>query len=239
MVAYIWRLKTEYVNPDALIHDSFMLTWAAKWEDSSKVHRGRLTSAEALAKDDARIVGKLAELVGKADAIVAHNGDSFDSKRLNQRLLVNDLPALSPVRTIDTLKLVRKHLAFPSNRLDYVARALGGEGKNKTGFDLWKRAYQGDTSALREMDEYCQKDVVELEEVFQKVRPFVKLPRLIDAGPEDGPVCTGCGSERLHRDGEYHTNASVFQKWRCADCGKTDRTRSAEKALRPELVPVT
>lgn len=233
-LAFVWQAKTEYINPDAFTHETFLLTWAAKWAGSDEIVAARLTSKEAKAQDDTRIVQKLADLVRQADVIIAHNGDAFDLRKLNTRLAYHQLAPLGNVKTIDTLKLARSAFKFTSNRLDYLAKTLGVGAKLSTNFGLWKRAYRGDATALREMDTYCRMDVVVLEKVFDAIRPYVKsLPRLVDAGQYGQRVCPTCGSADLSEDGLHRTNANSYRRFRCDRCGR--HCRSFRQADLPKL----
>lgn len=240
MLAYIWRAKTEYVNPQAITHEVFLLSWAAKWEDGKRVQGDVLTGEEALAQDDSRIVQSLADLIREADVVVAHYGNGFDIPMLNNRLLLLGLEPLGPVRSIDTKALAAKSFRLASNKLDYIAEALGIGNKIKTEFQWWVDCYHGDEAALKRMYRYNRKDVTLLEAVYQRLKPYVKnLPRLVDGtGPNDRS-CPFCGEEALQKRGLYRTNASTFQKWHCTSCRRNSRSRQAEKGKRLEFVPIT
>ena len=222
--AYIWQAKTDFVTHDKIIQDWFMLTWAAKWEDDEQVHYGRLTKAEAEAKDDSRIVKKLARLVESADVLVAHNGDRFDLPKLRTRMLVHGMKPLPPVATVDTLKQARSTFGFFSNRLDYLAKTLGNPGKHHTDFQLWVDAMHGDTSSLKRMDEYCRNDVVELERVYKTLKPHIKLPRMVES---TGVKCTACGSDDLQRRGYHRSKVATYQRFQCKGCGSWCRSRKS------------
>jgi hypothetical protein len=239
MLAYIWQAKTEYVNPDAILHETFLLCWAAKWAGDDRILHARLTSKEAKAQDDSRIVEKLATLIRQADVVVAHNGDRFDMPKLNTRLALHQGQPLGAVQTIDTLKLARSAFRFASNRLDYLAQKLGVGAKLHTTFSLWKRAYAGEAAALRDMDVYCRQDVVVLEAVFEAIRPYVKrLPRLVDAGQYGQKVCPNCGSNGLQPDGVHRTNANTYARFRCDRCGRRCRSFRQKDAPKLEMRPV-
>lgn len=242
MLAFIWRAKTEYVNVDAITHETFLLTWAAKWWGEEQMHRAALTSSEAKAQDDSRIVGKLADLVRQADGVVAHNAVGFDIPKLNGRVLLDGLEPLGPVRSIDTLTLARRSFGLASNKLDYLAQKLEVGAKLPTGFDLWRRAYNGEAAAIREMDRYCQQDVLVLEGVFNAVLPHVKGPlaRLVDADYEWEDVCPTCGSDDLERRGYARTNASTFRRYRCKakGCGRWSRSRRSVPEAKLAKVPL-
>lgn len=237
--AYIWRAKTEWVTPQMMIHPPFMVSYAAKWQDSNRVMSGVLTPEEALAQDDSRIVGEMADLLRQADKAVAHNGDRFDIPVLNSRILINNLQPLGSVQTIDTLKLARKSFELVHSHLGEVAKALGLEDKLPTSFSLWEACYNGDPKALRRMVRYNRQDVRVLQQVYERLIPHVKgLPRLVDAEFENQRICPTCGSEDVHKDGYYRTNAGQFQRYRCQDCGANMRSRVSIRSAKLAYVPL-
>ncbi len=225
MLAYIWRLKTEYVQPGMLeVDDTIMVSWSAKWSDETKVRSQVLTSAEAKAQEDGRIVAGLASLLRKADYAIAHNGDRFDLPTVNGRLLLNKLEPLGMVQTIDTLKIARQSFNLASNRLDFLARKLDFDGKIPVSFDVWRRCVLGETKALREMRTYNKHDSVLLEHVFHALAPYAKrLPRLVDATEWRQEMCPYCGSDRRKKSGLYRTNVNTFRKFRCGECRREHR----------------
>lgn len=238
-LAYIWQAKTEYVQHGAIQHETFMLTWAAKWGDSDEVFGKKLTKKEALAQDDSRIVAALADMIREADVVVAHNGDRFDVPMLNNRLMLMGLEPLGPVNSIDTLKLARKSFRLMSNRLDWIAKQLGCGGKLHTSFSLWERCYHGEPAAFRQMLEYNKKDVVLLQEVYERILPYVKGGvRTAEAEFNGQMACPSCGGRELERDGFHRTSASTYDKFKCADCGRHCRTRSARGSRKLAVVPL-
>ena len=239
MLAYIWQAKTEYVNTGMITHDTFLISWSAKWGGEKKVHGEVLTPQEAKDQDDDRIVLALAQMLRDADVVVAHNGDRFDIPMVNNRLLSLGQEPLGPIKTIDTLTLSRKSFRLASNKLDYLARQLGIGAKIETDFGLWKGCYAGDSKALRKMLTYNQQDVVLLEEVYNRISAYVKgLPRLVDANYDGQHVCPFCGGSDLQRRGLYRTNASTFQRYQCQGCARWSRARTAMKSKRIGIVPL-
>lgn len=225
LLSFHWAARAEYIGHTFRVEDDRMLLcWAAKWSDSTNVISKRVTKAEALAQDDERIVGGLADLMRQADYVVAHNGNRFDWKRVNSRLLLNKLPPLGRVQTIDTLQIARQSFDLPWNRLDYLAQKLGYGGKLDTDFDLWRRAYYGDVAALKEMETYCRQDVILLEHVFHAITPYAKtLPRLVDATEWRQELCPYCGSQDRKKTGVYRTSVNNYPKWRCDGCQREYR----------------
>lgn len=244
LLAHIWHPAQGWVTNEQMLHDSFLLCWAAKWDDSDKVISARLSSAEAKAQDDGRIVALLADLIREADVIVAHNGDKFDLPRVNQRLLLLGLEPLGPKTTIDTLKLARKNFALAHNKLDYLASELGFGNKIKTDFSLWRSAYLGDVAALKEMQAYNVHDVVLLQQVFERMTPYVQhLTRLYEADYDGQMICLYCGNEGIEnfqKRGKYRTQASTFQRVQCKNptCLKYGRWRVSDKRSRAKIYPL-
>lgn len=225
MVSFHWQAKTEYIGGHLNVSDDrALLCWAAKWSDGQEVISARVTQTEARSQDDSRIVGKLSELMRAADYVVAHNGNRFDHKRVNARLLVNSLTPLGNVQSIDTLVMARSSFDLPYNNLDYLARKLGFGSKLHTDFDLWRRAFYGDVAALKDMEEYNRQDVVLLEHVFHAMAPYAKkLPRLVDAAEWREELCPSCGAADRTRAGEYRTGVNTFPKYACTACGREYR----------------
>lgn len=239
MLAHIWQPKVDWVPHGQLVHDTFMLCWAAKWEDGGTVMFDNLSVKEVLEQDDFRIVESLAELVRKADIIVAHNINRFDLPQLNTRLLLHGQEPLGPVRTIDTLTLAKKSFRLAYNKLDYLAGVLAIGNKIKTDFDLWLDVYHGDPDAMESMVEYNIKDVELLQEVLHKLKPYaVGLPRLVDAEEKDEMICPFCGSGDLMRRGFYRTQSNNFARLQCQECRRYSRIRQTDKATRLGVHPL-
>jgi len=163
----------------------------------------------------------------------------FDVRKLNTRFLLNGLPPPMPFQSIDTLVHAKRYFSFSSYKLDYMSKLLGGERKIKTSFDLWIRCVNGDNSALLEMEKYNRQDIVATEDLYMKLRPWLK------ASPNMGiyvetvkTVCPNCGSNDLEWKGHYYTQAGRFNSFRCNSCTAIGRSRYADltKEDRKELV---
>lgn len=236
LLGHFWRITQDYISPEGIRHDTFLLSWSAKWRGERRVYSQVLESDEAVAQNDSRIVEGIAEMVRDADYIVAHNIDKFDFKMLNARLFQLRLEPLGPVQTIDTKRLARRDLGMASTSLDYLAEFLGHGRKMKMTFDDWQRAYNGDPKALRKMDRYCRRDTVLLGQVLEDMIPYVRnLPRLVEGN--GAFVCAYCGSPDLIRRGMKHTGAGSYQQWQCKACSRYSREPTAIKAKKPGLRP--
>lgn len=224
--AYVWSLWKQNVYIDQIISNWFMLTWSAKWLYSTDVMSDAITPEEVLVENDSRITYSLLELLNKADVVIAHNGMSFDIPKINARAIINGFAPPSPYQQIDTLQIARKQFGFSSNKLDALATIFGMPGKIKTEFKLWVDCVNGVQEAITQMETYNRQDVVVLEEVYLKLRPWTKghinLGLYMDS---DVPVCPNCGSKHIHEDGNfYYTPAGRYKTFRC-ECGAISRGR--------------
>ena len=108
-----------------------------------------------------------------------------------------------------------------------------------TSFSLWKQVMAGDKEALAYMVEYCEYDVLVLEQVYEKIVKFV--PSKTHAGVQNGGPkwsCPHCGSTKLVRNGTDVTRAGTeFQKMKCKSCSKCYRitTKQYSKYLEHKL----
>ena len=78
------------------------------------------------------------------------------------------------------------------------------------------------------METYNRKDVTILEQVYLKLRPWIKNHPNIGLYQEDyNMVCPTCGSKHIEEDGSfYYTSANKYKIMRCNDCGAISRVRN-------------
>ena len=167
------------------------------------------------------MIEEFLEVAMTADELVAHNGDKFDLKWFNTRNLIHNLPPIPQYKTVDTLTIARKHFYLNSNRLDYLGKILLQEGKINTNFNLWKRiCLDNEPSAMREMVQYCKKDVELLERIWRKLAPY-DAPKT-HAGVYAGLsrwTCPHCASENVKVTKTRPTPKGMIQKqMQCNDC---------------------
>ena len=228
MKAYIWGLWKQNIAWDHVTSDWFIICWAAKWLDSPDIYSGCVSPVEALNEDDSNILKPLWKLLDEADVVIGHNSDSFDIPRLNSRFVLNGMVPPSPYYKVDTWKVAKKEFAFTSNKLDALAHYFGLEGKYETDFKLWEGCLNGDRKCLQEMQDYNIQDVKVLEEVFYKLRPWIKgFPNANNYLQPTQIVCATCGSDNLEElPGQYYYTATgKYQLLRCKDCGAITKSR--------------
>ncbi len=182
---------------------------------------------------DRAVVKTLWHLLDRADWVVAHNGDSFDIKKINARFLYYGLPPPSPYKSIDTKKAVKRVSANTSNKLDDLGNLWGVGRKIKhEGFELWTKCMDGDVAAWRRMLKYNKQDVVLLEAVYTRLVPWIKT---LNRGMfTDGKtVCPHCGSHQLQSRGFEIMKTTKYRRVQCQECGGWSRVPTGEKITKP------
>jgi hypothetical protein len=154
-------------------------------------------------------------LLDDADVVIHYNGSKFDIPTLNKEFLLYGMSPPAPYKQLDLLKTARSQFKFPSNKLDYVAKALGLKGKTKhIGHELWVRCMNNDPEAWKMMEEYNKNDVVLLEKVYEKLRPWTKPP-INYSVYTDELVCPHCGHDKYQRRGYAYTASCKYARYQC------------------------
>ena len=219
-IVFTWRIGGKvFIDHNSIISERAVICICYKWEGEKKTRYLVWDNG-----DDAEMLKEFAEVIKEADEMVAHNGDSFDLKWFNARNLINNLDPVPQPKTVDTLKIARKHLRLNSNRLDYLAKVLFGEGKIKTDFDMWRDiTLNHDQKALDKMVRYCKRDVVLLEKVWNKLRdydaPKTHTAVLASGNPFDRWKCPHCGSAHVKKSKNMVTATGMRKhQMNCLDC---------------------
>lgn len=238
--AYVWRLWKQDVYIDQIISDWFMLTWSAKWLGADGTMSEKLTTKEALEEDDKRIVTELWDLLNEADIVIAHNGNSFDIPKIKTRFILHGLPPTTPYQQIDTKVIAAKEFGFSSNKLDYLGQMFGLGQKIHTEFSLWTKCLQGDPAALEEMRIYNVQDVILLEKIYLKLRPYIKGHPNVTLYDERYPDrCPSCGGSHLVEVAHTYTSVNKFKVFSCLDCGAMSRNRKSVKRVKATTVSLS
>lgn len=228
-ITFTWKRFKENISLDQVIQDPIMLTWCAKWLYSTDIMRDKVTPEEVLHFDDSRIVISLWKLVDEADIVVAHFGNFFDIPFLNSRAVIHGLPPYSSINSIDTKMVASKNFRFPSNKLDALGTYFGVGNKIHTEFNLWRDCIAGNSQALIDMEQYNIQDVILLEDVYLKLRPWIKSHPNYNAYIDSNvDLCAACGSTHIKETGRfYYTQVNKYKEYRC-ECGALTRSRKNE-----------
>jgi hypothetical protein len=221
---YTWGLWDQNIGLNQIKTETSIASVAAKWLGDKKVFyldtggRGAKKT-----RDDREVLAVLWEILNAADIVVAQNGAAFDIKRINARLVVEGYPPYSPIRIVDTKLVAKKHFAFSSNRLEWLAKYLAGQDKYKhskyEGMDLWKECLKDNPDAWKEMKKYNIIDTKLCERVYLKMRPWMdQHPNLGTYTADLAPQCPKCGSKDLEARGTRSLQQGVYQRYCCQKC---------------------
>lgn len=188
--------------------------------------------------DDKILVKKLADELSKADIWVTWYGTYFDVPYLNSRLLYHGLDPLPPVPHVDGWRIARNRLKLHSNRLASVSAFLGLDDKTQLLQDQWRKAAAGYRDAIKYVKEHCAKDVVVLEQAYNKLKTLSSDHPNVSLIPRnDGttvPGCSTCGKPNgWIRRGYSIARTSRRQRFQCKFCGhwglgKAERIKGIE-----------
>ncbi len=209
----------------------YLLSYSAKWLHEKKITTKTLPMFSPWKKDktdDSALVKSLWQLFNDADVLIAHNGNSFDIKKMNALFIKHGLPPPSPYTQIDTKLIAKRYFKFDSNKLDDLGKYLGvGRKLKHTGFDLWLDCMHGDKKAWKIMAEYNEQDVLLLERVYLKLLPWDKNHPNRNAF-RDVNNCPKCGSKNIKREGFSYSKTSRTQQYSCKDCGGWSRGKTEQ-----------
>jgi len=234
-LAYVWGMWQQNISMDKIVANGHVLCWAAKWYGEKGMHfRSVRSGAKGMLK-------QIHSMLDEADAVVHYNGSSFDIPTLNKEFLTHDMTPPAPYKQIDLLSVVRDRFRFPINKLDYVVQQLGlGQKVRHPGFQMWVDCMAGDEAAWAKMAKYNQGDVVILERLYDKLKPWVRNhPNVGVYDPSDLEKCPHCGSKHLQRRGVAVTRDNSYQRYQCTDCGAWSRGKKAVTKAKTSLVGIS
>jgi DNA polymerase elongation subunit (family B) len=219
-IGRFWRAGFKLnITPERILEERKIVCIGYKWAGEKEIKCPSWDKD----MDDRAMLEEFIPIMNSADEIVAHNGDRFDVPWIKTRAIINGLPMFPRYKTVDTCKMARSNFYFNSNKLAYISKVLGFEGKLATNYDLWKKVcVEGDRKALAYMVKYCKKDITELEDVYNEIAPYCvhKSHAGVMAGKEKWS-CANCSSERVIKSKTRVTAMGTPQhQMQCKDCGR-------------------
>jgi uncharacterized protein YprB with RNaseH-like and TPR domain len=195
LVVRSWGIYKQTIRPENVIQDKRIICISYKWQGEDKIH----TLTWNQHQNDKKMIKAFINVMGEASEIVAHNGDKFDIRELRTRAIANNVLMYPTYRTLDTLSKSRQYFKFTSNKLDYIGKYLNvGKKLEHEGMNLWVKVVEhNDKNALKRMVEYCEQDVILLEDAYFAISPYI-----------------------------YHNNNFAVlkggKKWHCPECASSD-----------------
>lgn len=217
----------------------YVLSFAAQWYkqgpivckglDDYKGYKGNNSTERLLLKD-------VHKMIDEADIIIAHNGAQFDMRKLNARFIAHGLLPPSPYKIVDTKRELSRVASFSSNRLDWLARQLEiGHKIEHEGFPMWRGCMNGDPGAWKKMKKYNRHDVRLLDELYERLSPWLKQPNAVLWGVEC--VNPACKNGHLISRGIMRTKTRSYQRYQCATCGTWAKSVMSEKTPKATVAP--
>ncbi|MGP5098381.1 ribonuclease H-like domain-containing protein [Brachybacterium alimentarium] len=228
----IWDLNALKHVIGRRIHADDVIEWprticaAARWYGDEEV----MFAAEWEVGGYDAFMRQVWSWVDEADILIGHNMAAFDSKHLMSGWAEMGLPAPSPYKVIDTLKIARGSLAMESNTLDSLAKRLGVEAKtDKYDARTAKAAVNGDKAAQEKLAEYNRGDIIASEALFDRLRPYAKgLPHM-GMWVDDEHACPSCGETMKLTGKTVHANVQAYEGMVCPSCGAHGRSTTKLK----------
>lgn len=200
-----------------------------KWLGEKKVHMISIRDDKnSFSKDptlDKSVVSRFAEVLKQADVVVGHYSTRFDIKMLQSKCLEHQLPPLPPVTHVDTWRMAKETLKLNSNRLEAISRYLPYTNQKnaprKTPIEnkAWIRAVAGHVPSLKQIEHHCEMDILVLEDVYTKLKPYSKThPNLAKLKDDHREGCPSCGGFHTTKQGFKLTLRKKQQRYQCQDC---------------------
>lgn len=237
LITYAWGIWE--ANAIEIIEDKQVLSVAWQWVGENKVHvvgQDDLAGYIPGVNNDSAIIQLIWELLEEADAEVAHNGDAFDVKIVNSRMMIHGLKPYSSVKQIDTKKIAKRVAGFTSNRLKDLARDLNVSQKGDPGgFATWKGCLAGDKKAWKQMKKYNKQDIPPLMDLYLKFRAWDNSGFNLNVAEGRPEACPKCAGEKINAGMKYRaTNTNLYQYFKCLDCGASIKSRLPEPKEKDE-----
>lgn len=232
-IADVWALFNQNVGINQIRENTRVICFAAKWYGKPKVsfysefNHGREAMVQAAY-----------DLLDEADVVVGYNSKSFDVKHLRREFLLAGMTPHAPVQHVDLYQAIKTNFRFVSNKLDHISQQLEIGSKVKhAGHGLWVRCMAGEAKAWKEMEKYNKQDVVLLEPLYDRIRPWMTNHPNLALYNGTINTCTHCEGSNLVKRGFRHTTISKFQRYRCSDCGAwiNSGISEARSDLRPTV----
>ena len=235
-VAVFQLAHNDWIDPSAILEERYIICASWKWLGEKTVHSVSVLDDPKRYKkdppDDRHVVQALHAALSQADVLVHHNGDSFDKRYLDTRILAHGLDPLPPIATIDTYKIAKQKFLFNSNKLDYIGQFLGLGRKISTTPGLWMKVLNGSKTAIQEMVAYNIQDVHLLEKVFRALEAYLP-PHFNRQLYAEAECCPKCGSTHLQSRGLYAALTKTYRRFQCQSCRGWLRSLIPAPSTRP------
>lgn len=222
-IGFFWDSSRKiFLHSDNILFERKIICISWKWSYSKKVYHATWDKD----KDDKKMLETFVKCLWEADEVIAHNGDRFDLPWIRTRCLIHGIECPVIVTSTDTYKKAKYYFKLNSNKLSYIADLLGCSRKGNTEYQWWKdlmwKPYSETEDIMKAMVEYCDQDILVLEEVFEKLKNYIDNTTHYGVlNGQDKWTCPECSSKKVRIKTTRVTKAGTQKKqMNCKKCGK-------------------
>lgn len=216
----VWGMWEQ--NVATTLEDWYILGIGYKWNHLKQVYWKGLPDFPLYKKEphnDRELLRFTSDLIAQADVVITQNGVSFDMKKIRTRMLIHKMPPFPEPKQVDTKRVMKKNFGFASNKLDEVCRQLFGDRKLKhEGIEMWTACMKGDMKAWKKMGDYCKKDIVLTERLYEALLPYIDNHPNWNLYGDRPDCCPNCGHAGIRKSGFRYNVSTVQQKYVCGRC---------------------
>lgn len=154
-----------------------ILCWCIA-DEQGDIYEDWLTKKDIASRyEDKRVVQSCIDTMLEFDRVCGHFSTYFDIPFLRTRALIHNLefPSQGELYHTDVWKMAKSKLCIHSNRQDTVAEALSGKTiKTRIDQAAWRQAMNGNSKAMEEVLNHCERDVIDLQKNYNKLLPFYR-----------------------------------------------------------------
>lgn len=205
------------IHPDEVLEWPRNISFAWNWYHESRVN----FVAEWDEGGADEMHRKAWDVYDRAQIVIGHNIDGFDTKKLRSAWSRLGLTPPSPYKSVDTLKVHRREFGDESNTLDAICKRLGIVAKtDRYDVDVARAAIAGNKAAQTRLRRYNCGDVAANKGLYDWQRPWhAGHPHSVIGTIDDRATCNSCWGDDLEPNGYTLANLILYRLFRCRACG--------------------
>jgi len=229
-----WKHTIGYrIHPDNVLEWPRTICAAWNWYGQDRVH----FASEWGKGGREGMLRTIWDAYNKAQIVVGHNIDGFDTKKLKAEWLGIGLNPPSPFKSVDTLKVARREFGYESNTLDSLCTRLGLVAKtDRYEIEVARAACAGNREAQRRIKGYNCGDIAATTGLYDILRPWhPSHPHSVMNTSDDRKSCNSCWTtdpDHFEANGFKLANQILYRLYLCRNCGaNVQGTRHARAAI--------
>lgn len=231
ITANLWWSGKQYVGGSQITSETKIITVAFKWLGSNKVHYLKWDKNQC----DKELMREFLTYYNQADMVIGYNSDRFDNKIINARALKFNFDVNLYVKSLDLMKQAKSKFRLPGYSMNVLAKFLGVQTKMQhSGLSMWEAIQYGNKKeakkAMKMMIKYNVQDIIVTEQVYLRLRKYLKSPIHIGVLEGEGRTsCPICGNSNVKLHKTTTTSAgSIRRIMKCKDDGVTYQISNRE-----------